>query len=79
METNKDHIHFLIKNEPKVSVLVIVRRLKQESTNRVWKTQIDYLKRYYWRENTLWSEGYFASTVGNVIKEATEYYIRNQG
>ncbi|AAM06731.1 conserved hypothetical protein [Methanosarcina acetivorans C2A] len=39
METDKDHIHFLIKSETKVSVLSIVRKLKQESTNRIWKTQ----------------------------------------
>jgi putative transposase len=79
METDKDHIHFLIKSEPKVSVLSIVRKLKQESTNRLWKTQNEYLEKYYWGENTLWSDGYFASTIGNVSKEAAEYYLRNQG
>ncbi len=47
METDKDHIHFLIKSEPKVSVLSIVRKLKQESANRLWKTQKEYLKNYY--------------------------------
>ena len=36
------------------------------------------LSKYYWNVNTLWSDGYFASTVGNVSKEATEYYILNQ-
>jgi putative transposase len=30
METDKDHIHFLIKSETKVSVLAIIRRLKQD-------------------------------------------------
>ena len=79
METDKDQIHFLIKSEPKVSVLSIVRKLKQESTNRLWKVQKEYLKKYYWGENTLWSEGYFASTIGKVSKEPAEYYIRNQG
>ncbi|WP_048158626.1 IS200/IS605 family transposase [Methanosarcina sp. WWM596] len=79
METDKDRIHFLIKSEPKVSVLSIVRKLKQGYTNRLWKTQKEYLKKYYWGENTLWSDGYFASTIGNVSKEAAEYYIRNQG
>jgi len=79
METDKDHIHFLIKSEPKISVLAIVRRLKQESTIRLWKTQKEYLRKYHWRENTLWSDGYFASTIGNVSKDAAEYYIRNQG
>ena len=79
METDKDYIHFLIKSEPKVSVLSIVRKLKQVSTNRLWKTQKEYLKKYYWGENTLWGDGYFASTIGNVSKEATEHYIQNQG
>jgi len=79
METDKDHIHFLIKSEPKVSVLSIVRKLKPESTNRMWNTQKEYLKQYYWGENTLWSDGYSAYTIGNVSKEAAEYYIRNQG
>ena len=79
MGTDRDHIHFLIKSEPKVSVLAIVRKLKQESTNVMWKTQKEYLEKYYWGENTLWSDGYFASTIGNVSKEAAEYYIRNQG
>ncbi|AKB50745.1 Mobile element protein [Methanosarcina barkeri str. Wiesmoor] len=69
----------MIKSEPKVSVLSIVRKLKQESTNGLWKTQKEYLEKYYWDENTLWSEEYFASTIGNVSKEAVEYYIRNQG
>ena len=79
METDKDHINFLIKSEPKVSVLSIVRKLKQEYTNRLWKTQKEYLEKQYWSENTLWSDGYFASTIGNVSKEAAEYYIQNQG
>jgi len=79
METDKDHIHFLSKSEPKVSVLSIVRKLKQESKNRIWKTQKEYLEKYYWSENTLWCDGYFASTIGNVSKEAADYYIRNQG
>ena len=34
----------MIKSEPKVSVLSIVRKLKQESTNRIWKTQKEYLE-----------------------------------
>ncbi len=32
METDKDHIHLLIDYDPKISVLQIVRRLKQETT-----------------------------------------------
>ncbi len=79
METDKDHVHLLIKSEPKISVLSIIRRLKQESTYRLWKAKREYLRKHYWGENTLWSDGYFVSTIGNVSKEAVEYYIRNQG
>ena len=39
METDKNHVHLLIKSEPKYSTLAIVRRLKQEITIRIWKTQ----------------------------------------
>jgi putative transposase len=78
MEMDNDQIHFLIKSKPKISVLAMVRRLKQESTIRLWKTQQEYLRKYYWSENTLWSDGYFASSIGNVSKDAAEYYIRNQ-
>ncbi len=79
METDKDHTHMLIKSQPKISVLSIIRRLKQESTHRLWKAKREYLRKHYWGENTLWSDGYFVSTIGNVSKEAVEYYIRNQG
>jgi len=69
METDKDHIHLLIKCEPKYSTLAIVRRLKQETTVRLWKTQKEYLKKHYWKEHTLWSDGYFVCSVGNISKE----------
>ncbi len=79
METDKDHIHLLVKSEPKVSILSIGRKLKQETTVRLWGSQGNYLKRFYWGEKTLWSDGYFASTIGNVSKETAEAYIKNQG
>lgn len=32
MEVDKDHIHFMVESEPKISPLMIVRVLKQQST-----------------------------------------------
>ena len=37
MEVDQDHIHCLVKSEPRISPLAIVRRLKQESTFQLWK------------------------------------------
>jgi putative transposase len=79
METDKDHIHLLIKSEPKYSILSIIRRLKQESTYRLWEQKELHLKQYYWGKRTLWSDGDFCSTVGNISKEKVIEYIRNQG
>ena len=79
METDKDHIHLLVKSEPKVSILAIVRKLKQETTYRLWQTKESYLKKLFWKNHTLWTDGYFASSIGNVSRETAEAYIRNQG
>ncbi|NGM72891.1 IS200/IS605 family transposase, partial [Sphingobacterium sp. SGL-16] len=32
-----DHIHFLIRYIPRVSITSIVRKLKQESTYYIWR------------------------------------------
>lgn len=36
METDRDHIHLMIRSIHKLSPLQIVRKLKQESTHRIW-------------------------------------------
>ena len=79
-ETDDDHIHLLIDYEPKVSVLQIVKRLKQETTYELWKVNSDYLKKYFWKENTFWSNGYFACSIGEGASYATiQEYIKSQG
>ena len=45
MEIDKDHVHLSIDYEPKVSILQIVRRLKQETTYGLWKLHKEYLKK----------------------------------
>jgi putative transposase len=79
MEYDQDHIHLLVKSYPKISILSIIRKLKQESTYRMWKHHEKHLRKYYWKERTLWSDGYFCSTIGNVSKELVTEYIQNQG
>ena len=36
MEVDRDHIHILIDYEPNISIVQIVRRLKQETTHHMW-------------------------------------------
>ena len=56
MEVDKDHIHMMIESVPKISPLQIVRVLKQQSTIQMWRKYSKELKKYYWLENTLWTD-----------------------
>ena len=79
METDKDHIHFLISYPPKLSVTSMVRRLKQESTILAWRAYHNLLRKYFWKEKTLWSDGYFVCSIGEACPNTVMEYIRNQG
>lgn len=81
MEVDKNHVHLLVKYRPTVSILEIVRWFKQISTYRIWRINNNqlYLNKYFWKEKTFWSDGYFACSIGTVSKETIERYIQNQG
>ncbi|EGT3815326.1 IS200/IS605 family transposase [Clostridioides difficile] len=81
MEVDKNHVHLLVKYKPTVSILEIVRWFKQISTYRIWRINNNqlYLNKYFWKEKTFWSDGYFACSIGAVSKETIERYIHNQG
>ena len=79
METDKDHLHMMVRSEPKLSPPQIVRRLKQMSTSAVWKKYRDFLRHNFYKEHTFWTDGYFVSSIGNVSQETIKKYIENQG
>ena len=79
MEVDKDHIHMMIESVPKISPLQIVRVLKQQSTIQMWRKYSKELKKYYWAENTFWTDGYFVSTIGEVSSKSLTHYKQNQG
>lgn len=79
METDQDYIHLLISYPPKLSISSIVRKLKQESTTHIWSLHENFLKHYFWKEKTLWSDGYFVCSIGEANPNTVKEYIRNQG
>lgn len=78
-EIDKDHIHLMIESIPTISCSQICRVLKQESTIAIWKLYNNYLSNFYWKERTIWSDGYFVSTIGNVSEQTLRHYIETQG
>ena len=79
IEVDKDHIHMMIDSEPKLSPLMIVKVLKQQSTQIIYDRHRNELKKQFWKENTFWTDGYFCSSVGEISSETLKRYIENQG
>ena len=66
METDKDHIHYMIETEPTMSISKIVNLMKSYTTYHIWERYPNYLRKHFWKEHTFWTDGYFACSVGNV-------------
>lgn len=76
---DKDHVHMLVKSCPSMTILNIVRRLKQISTRELWRQEEEHLQKFYWRKRVVWTNGYFCSTVGMISENNVLEYIENQG
>ena len=59
METDKDHIHYMIETEPTMSISKIVNLMKSYTAYHIWKRYPDYLRKHFWKEHTFWTDGYF--------------------
>lgn len=79
IEVDKDHIHLMIESEPKISPLMIVRVLKQQTTKMLWRSFSTQLQKHFWKEKIFFTDGYFVSTIGEVSSETLRKYIQNQG
>jgi putative transposase len=71
-----DHIHLLMVIPPKYAVSDVVGRIKGITSSHL-REKFDWLKKVYWKENIVWSPGYFVSTVG-IDEEKVIQYIRWQ-
>jgi putative transposase len=71
-----DHIHPLMVIPPKYAVSDVVDRIKWQTSNHLRK-EYDWLKKVYWKENIIWSPGFFVLTV-SVGEDKIIKYIRWQ-
>ncbi len=58
-----DHIHTVMIIPPKYAVSAVVSRLKSQSSGYL-REKFSWIGKVYWKENLVWSPGYFVSTVG---------------
>ena len=79
LETDKDHIHYMIEAEPSISISKIVNLIKSYTTYHICRKYPKYLSKYFWKEKTFYTDDYFVSSIGIVSKENLKKYIENQG
>ena len=79
METDRDHIHYMIETRPNINLSQFVNNLKSFTTYHIWKCFEEYLTKHFWKERTYWSDGYFLTSIGNVSEATLKKYIEEQG
>ncbi len=57
-----DHIYMIMIIPPKYSVSDVIGQIKSQSASSLRK-KFPWLSKVYWKENIVWSPGYFVSTV----------------
>lgn len=79
METDKDHIHYMLEIIPNTNLADLVKTIKSYTTFHIWKHFRQKLSKEFWKEHTFWTDGYFLTSIGNVSQTILEAYIENQG
>ena len=67
METDKDHICFLISYNTTDRVCGIVKLIKRQITYHLWQKYSNILSKQYWEKKIFWSGGYFVCSIGEVL------------
>jgi putative transposase len=76
MNVQVDHVHLLIQLPPKEAVAHAVQLLKG-GTSKVIRQEYPELEEFLWGDS-LWADGYFAESVGQVTEATIKAYIQNQ-
>lgn len=71
-----DHIHLLVQLPPKEAVSHAVQLMKG-GTSRKIREEFPELEEFLWGDS-LWADGYFAESVGQVTEARIKAYIQNQ-
>ena len=79
IETDKDHIHFLLSYDTTDKVCDIVKIVKQETTYYLWHKYSSLLSKQYWKKKIFWADGYFSCSIGEISSATIQKYIENQG
>ena len=50
METDKDHIHYMIEIAPNISISKVFNLIKSYTTYHIWNKHQKYLLKHFWKD-----------------------------
>jgi putative transposase len=77
LEIPSDHVHMIVKSEPKVSPSDIMQIIKSISARNFFKFYPQIKRKYFWG-GKLWTQSFFVETVGNTNDKVIREYVQNQ-
>lgn len=77
LEVPEDHIHMVVRSEPKISPSRIMQIIKSISARNFFKLYPEIRKKYFWGGH-LWTQSFFVETIGNANEETIRKYVQNQ-
>ena len=77
LEVPLDHIHMIVKSEPKISPSYIMQVIKSISARKFFEFYPNIKNKYFWG-GKLWTQSYFVESIGNANEETIRRYVKNQ-
>ena len=77
LEIPVDHIHMVVRSEPKICPSQIMQIVKSISAKQFFALHPEIKKKYFWG-GKLWTQSYFVETIGNATEKVIREYVRNQ-
>ncbi len=77
LEVPADHIHMVIKSEPKQCPSSVMQIIKSISARNFFKLYPAIKKKYFWG-GKLWTQSFFVETIGNANDTVIRKDVRDQ-
>jgi len=77
LEVPTDHIHMVVRSEPKASPSSVMQIIKSISAREFFRLHPEIKKQYFWG-GKLWTQSYFVETIGNASEEVIRKYVQDQ-
>ena len=77
LEIPEDHIHMVVRGEPKMSPSGAMKIIKSISAREFFRLFPEIKRQYFWG-GKLWTQSYFVETIGNADEKTIRKYVQNQ-